>query len=127
MKAPIFIDGDGGLLIFNTVEDAVNYIEPTDVENYEYNAAYDSEGRLLNLRLEESFVSRRRRSFLGGLIEITPSTPLISIESAESNPTHQEELKNLLIGFLMKTGVQEEILSKCTLEELIDKSMKFKT
>lgn len=103
MKTPIIVDEHGSLIIFRTIYYAENYLEPIDVKNNEY-IAYDSEGRLLKL---------------------LPTEPLITILDDESVPTHQEILKTKLMGFLVKTGLLQDNVIECSLEELVSRSLEY--
>ncbi|MBC7810421.1 MAG: hypothetical protein H7175_04705, partial [Burkholderiales bacterium] len=83
MKPPIFIYEPGTLMVFASLDDALSYIEPVDVYENLY-VAYDSEGRLLHL-------SARDKTFRYP-ITVTP----------EDVPTHQDDLRNLLVPFLAR-------------------------
>ncbi len=98
-KPPIVIDGDGGPLIFGTVMEAEGYLEPIDVVNNEYWAAYDSEGRLLRL---------------------IPGRRTVSIEPADATPSHAADLRELLRDLLGRYGWTRDRLSRASLTELVD-------
>jgi hypothetical protein len=105
MKTPIIVDENGPVYIFETLKDAELYLEPIDVSNNRY-VAYDSEGRLLRLR---------------------PTEPRVTIESAESIPTHSSELRAALIGYLGYFGVDKDWLAQASLKEMVEKSVDYKT
>jgi plasmid stability protein len=99
MKTPIFINESGNVLVFESVEDAERYIEPIDVINEEY-VGYDSAGRRLALR-----VTKENK---------------INIRSAEHEPSHAAELKDVLTRFLALVGVSRDWLSTAPLKELVE-------
>ncbi len=105
VKAPIFLDNFGDILVFQSVEDAERYIEPIDVAHNEY-VGYDSEGRLLQLA-----VTNKRR---------------VSVEIAESEPRHSDELRRILVRFLARLGESENWLANASLQDLTTKMMKHK-
>ena len=116
MKPPIILYGEGYFDFFKSVEEAERYAEPIDVQNQEYVAAYDSEGRLLELRVEEEAVSL----WLG--LEKT-FRERVRIVPAEDTATHAEELKSLLQDFLPKLGTPPDSLHSATLQDLIAASI----
>lgn len=119
MKLPIIIDNFGDLLVFNSVEDAQNYIEPIDVQNKEY-IAYDSEGRLLDILIITE--KPNRFSSLVGKGE------QIVLQPAESEPRHATELHNKLIHYFTQLGEAPEQLSRATLTDLAQKGVeKYRT
>ena len=75
--APVIIDDQGDLDFFTSIEDAELYLEPWAVE--EGFTAYDSEGRLLELRVE-----RRESPVLFGLIR--SKVDHVRIEAVEDEP-----------------------------------------
>ncbi len=102
---PIIVDEQGTATVFESVEDAERYLEPIDVRNGEY-VAYDSEGRLLRL---------------------LPTSPRITIENADLEPHHANEVRELLVRLLSYTGVPVEILRSESLQELVARSLEYKT
>lgn len=111
MKPPIIIDENGDLGFFKSITDAERYMEPIDVRNQEY-VAYDSEGRRLDLRVEEEVVTEWL-----GLKKTTRGR--VRIVQAEERATHTEELKNMLRVFLEKLGAPPDSLHSATLQDLI--------
>jgi hypothetical protein len=89
IQPPIIVDARGELLLFRSAESAAAYLEAIDVENEEYAAAYDSEGR--NLELGVKPVQRR---FLFGLIRTM--IDLVDVRALEDEPQHVSELAGLL-------------------------------
>jgi hypothetical protein len=106
VKLPIIIDNFGDVLVFESVKGAERYIESVDVINQEY-VGYDSEGRLLQLTV----VDRNQ----------------VSIQSAESEPTHANELRETLTQFLSYVGVSDKWLLGASLEELVERMLEYKT
>jgi hypothetical protein len=102
---PIIVDEQGSAIVFESVADAEQYLEAIDVQNNEY-LAYDSEGRLLRL---------------------LPTTPQITVESAELRPSHSKEVRDLLVRLLTYTGVPEAQLQAESLKQLVTRSLEYKT
>jgi hypothetical protein len=105
MKPPIIVDEHGGVEIYKTIEEAAMDLEAVDVENNEY-VAYDSEGRLLRL--------------------IPTSVHAVTIESAEQEPSHTDELHAVLFKFLMDNGERASWLKEASLQELVTKALEYK-
>ena len=105
IEAPIIVEETGSTYIFDSIEVAESYLEPIDVEAERF-VAFDSRGRLLRL---------------------LPTTPLITIEAAEEVPNHAEPVRELLIKFLYDCGSTDPNLSSLTLQQLVQKSLRFKT
>lgn len=106
IKAPIIIDEHGDTSIYESVKDAELDLEAIDVKNKEY-VAYDSEGRLLRL--------------------IPASVHEVTVESAEQEPNHADELRALLFDFLAYMGAPVSWLEKASLQELVERSLEYKT
>jgi len=81
-----------------------SYLEAIDIEQDEY-TAYDSQGRLLVLKAE--FENRR------------PNQE-IKVEAAESEPGHQDELRNTLIAYLKAINVDDSFLNGKSNEQMIE-------
>lgn len=111
MRPPILLYADGSFDFFKSVEEAERYAEPIDVQNHEY-VAYDSDGRRLELRVEEETVTGWFG--LGKTIR-----ERVRIIPAEDTATHADELKSLLQGFLPKLGGPPDSLHSATLQDLI--------
>jgi hypothetical protein len=107
MKPPIYVYETGDLTVFTSVDDVHAHLEPVDVYENRY-VAYDSEGRLLKL-------SARDKSFR------YPITV-----TAEEVPTHQTELRNLLVPFLQRLGTAQESITDAKLEELVEMSLPYR-
>lgn len=112
MKPPIILYGEGYFDFFKSVEEAERYAEPIDVQNQEYVAAYDSEGRRLELRVEEEVVAG-----LFGLGKIKRER--VRIVPTEDTATHADELKSLLQDFLPKLKTPPDSLHSASLQDLI--------
>jgi len=111
---PIIVDGDGGPLFFASVSRAEGYIEAIDVRDGEYTACYDSEGRRVDIRLEQ-----RPRLLLGR--SRVGAQDAVVLQCAEEAPSHSAELRSLLIRSLQRIGVSNDWFQKATLEELVKK------
>ena len=98
MKAPIVVDENGDVSVFETVEYAAAFLEAIDVANDEY-VAYDSEGRLLAL-------------------EVSSANQQVMIREAETVATHADDLRRTLRSFFSRTGVRD-IASTVKVGELI--------
>jgi hypothetical protein len=94
--APVIVDDHGDVDFFASVEDAELYLEPWAVE--EGFTAYDSEGRLLELRVE-----RREFPVLFGLIR--SKVDHVRIEAVEDEPNHARQLRATLLTFLERSGL----------------------
>lgn len=103
MKTPIIVYENGDLLIFESIKDAVVYLEPVDVENDEY-TAFDSEGYNLKLRTDGN---------------------IVFIEKQDSKSS--EYLHEILTEFLVYLGITAEWCATATLSELAEKGLNYKT
>src|ERR687890_2468027 len=92
--APVIVDDHGDVDFFASIEDAELYLEPWAVE--EEFTAYDSEGRLLKLKVE-----RRESPILFGLWKT--SVDDVDIEAVEDQPNHAPQLRATLLTFLEST------------------------
>lgn len=108
--APVIIDDHGDLDFFASVEDAELYLEPWAVE--EGFTAYDSEGRLLELRVE-----RRESPVLFGLIR--SKVDHVRIEAVEDEPHHAPQLRATLLTFLERSGLLLDNSDVLPLGELV--------
>ncbi len=108
--APVIIDDHGDLDFFASVEDAELYLEPWAVE--EGFTAYDSEGRLLELRVE-----RRESPVLFGLIR--NKVDHVRIEAVEDEPNHALQLRAILLTFLERSGLSLDNSDVLPLGELV--------
>ncbi|MFM6268229.1 MAG: hypothetical protein ACKPGT_03580 [Microcystis sp.] len=100
---PIIVYDNGDLLIFESNRIAESYLEPIDIDVY---TAYDCKGHLLKLMIQNNRVI---------------------IQLAEREPNHINELRQILIGFMLRLGVQSDWLSNASLQDLIIKSLEYKT
>jgi hypothetical protein len=112
MRPPIVVFAGGDVDIFESIEDAVRYIEwPSIVEDRA--VAYDSEGRLLKLE-----APGERATGLLGVKAYSVNKP-ISITGAEVEPSHQDELGRLLRDFLERVGTARESVANAALGDLL--------
>jgi hypothetical protein len=112
--APVIVDDNGDVDFFASVEDAELYLEPWAVE--EGFTAYDSEGRLLELR-----VQRRESPFFFGLIRTEVDHVLI--EAVEEEPHHAPQLRATLLTFLERTGLSLDNSDLLPLGELVGRGV----
>ena len=110
ISAPVIVDDNGDLDFFASIEDAELYLEPWAVE--EGFTAYDSEGRLLELRVE-----RRESPILFGLWKTVVDD--VVIEAVEDQPNHAPQLRATLLTFLERTGISLENSDELPLRELV--------
>ena len=106
----MIVDDHGDVDFFASVEDAELYLEPWAVE--EGFTAYDSEGRLLELR-----VQRRESHFFFGLMRTKIDHVLV--EAVEDEPHHAPQLRAALLTFLERTGLSLDNLELLALGELV--------
>lgn len=112
MKSPVIIDENGSLSFFKSITDAERYLEPIDIHNQEY-VAYDSEGRRLELRVEEEVIA-------AGLFKLSKITKeRVRIAQTEKFPAHAEELKKILQNFLKRLEASPDWLYSATLQQLV--------
>jgi hypothetical protein len=98
IRAPIIIDAQGDLLVFNSLAAAQQELSPEDVREGHYPAAYDAEGRLLRIE-----VRVRERRILGVWKDVKETVQIIPYEHI---PTHEHALRALLMRFIQpRTGV----------------------
>jgi hypothetical protein len=97
--APIFVvERNGDVAAYDSIVEACAAMESTDVEAGEYTAAFDAEGRALAVKVDSP---TKRGRFLG--LEWSQPTPAV-IEALEERPSHQEELRSLLIAAMRIRG-----------------------
>jgi len=82
-KIALIVAADEPALFFTSIKAAESYLETIDVENYEYSAAYDPDGRLYQIGTS------------GKRVVITPE---------RDQPSDPAALKALLLGFLSEIG-----------------------
>src|SRR4051794_1024475 len=111
MKYPIIILSKGGDVFLYSSEYAVQSdLEVVDVENNEY-TAYDSEGCLLDLSIEQE-------------TNFWSSTYKIKLNKISDILIHQLELRVEIISFFIwnpELGKADEVLFSDSLDKLIDK------
>ncbi len=108
--APVIVYDHGDVDFFASVEDAELYLEPWAVE--EGFTAYDSEGRLLELRVEG-----RESPDLFGLIR--SKVDHVRIEAVEAEPHHAPQLRAALLTFLERSGLSIDYSDVLPLGELV--------
>lgn len=110
MQAPIFVkETHGGLLVFQTVEDAESYVEAVDVRNGEY-VFFDSGGALL-----KTDIHARR------------GVERVSLQAGEERARDPTRLRMLLEDFLTRSGYVKYELDQSTLAQLVSFAELFKT
>jgi hypothetical protein len=115
MKPPIIVSDPGDIAIFRSVQDAERCLETPDVKEGRLKI-YDSEGRLLSLEAEsepdEPFLGLK--SFMRGV-----DIGIVRIGREESPQTHGDELRQILVEFLIAIGANQESLWGTTLEDAL--------
>lgn len=114
MKPPIIVSDAGNIYLFRSVQEAERYLEPPDVEDGQ-TIVHDSEGRRLSLEI----VAEPSIKLLGLAIN---SIETGRIGREESLPIHGNELKQLLIDFLVRVGAAPESFDNTTLEDVLGKA-----
>jgi hypothetical protein len=108
LQPPIVVDGKSELLLFRDLKSAEAFMEAVDIHNGEYAAAYDSEGRRLEVRTK----SVKRRVMFGLLS--------VHIECADLRPTEEEAGHTAEFSELLRTYVGGSTdLSHKTVGELV--------
>ena len=92
MKPPfiLWIKDENLAEVFDSADELVGYVESPDVDQGNY-AAFDAEGRLLELVVDRPGPPPKPTRFGGVSIE-----PVL-LRSAEAQPSHQGELRRLLL------------------------------
>ena len=108
--APVIVDDNGDVDFFASIEDAELYLEPWAVE--EDFIVYDSEGRLLELRVE-----RRESPFFFGLSKTVVDH--VVIEAVEDQPNHAPQLRATLLTFLERVGISLDNSHVLPIRELV--------
>ncbi len=118
MKPPIFIfDSSDDVLAFASPAQAEGHVESVDVEDAEYSQAFDSEGRLLALEVEQP---TGRNRFLG--LEFVALTPVRVVEM-EAEPGHAEDLRRALLDALTRVG-HSGGLASASMGELVEEAFR---
>jgi hypothetical protein len=112
--APVIVYDHGDVDFFASVEDAELYLEPWAVE--EGFTAYDSEGRLLELRVEG-----RESPDLFGLIR--SKVDHVRIEAVEDEPHHAPQLRASLLTFVERSGLSIDYSDVLPLGELVGRGV----
>lgn len=107
MRPPIIVDDNGDMVIFESLDEAQKYIEPTDVDSGDC-LAFDSEGRLLRAEVVTRALILRR----------------VRLQPAEQEPTHAGLLRSRLVEFFERLGHSRAELETEALEQLIVRGLK---
>jgi hypothetical protein len=106
------VNEPGDVDIFKSVRDAEIYLEAPDVKTGRLRV-YDSEGRLLSVEAE----SEPDLTLCGITLLVDPGT--VKIGREESPATHENELKNVLVEFLVAIGAERTSFEDTTLENVL--------
>jgi hypothetical protein len=96
LKTPLVVSDNGDLHFFASADDAERCLEPPDVRDGAY-VAYDAEGRVLALRVEEE-----RVPVLFGLTHAMIER--VRVDAAGEAPLRPAELREALLAYLHATG-----------------------
>jgi hypothetical protein len=118
MKAPIFVYEPRDLCVFASVEEAEQHLEPIDVRHDRF-IAYDSEGRLLSLSV---MTNPTRLGIFDILLSRKSVIEYVAINEAESKPTHEDQLRNILVAYLSLFGESTDWLKDASLDKLVERS-----
>lgn len=113
MKPPIFIENNGDITVFASLQAAENWVEPIDVRNNEYEA-FDSEGRRLRLEVQ------KREGFL------KVGHEYVQVTEVESEPAHAADLRERLQTFLKAVG-EPDVDPAASLSHLVKATSRFAT
>jgi hypothetical protein len=103
MRPPFFIvEANGDVSAYDSAAHAESSVESVDVEGGEYRAAYDADGRLLELFVETP--TKRSKCWLVPWFESIQLTP-VRLRPLESDATHQHELRAALVTGLARLGI----------------------
>jgi hypothetical protein len=117
---PIVVSEDGDLDFFRSAADVTNYFEPWFPGAVDYRA-YDSEGRALELYADPPVVARW---WLFGLIGTDNAhESQLFVRTREVEPSHRDELTDVLRDWLRRTAPEEARLEAKTCEELLDRAI----
>jgi hypothetical protein len=107
ISPPIIVDSRSKLLLFLSLHKAENYLEFIDVENGEYEAAYDAEGMRLAIT-----VSINKHWFWGGI-------PDVKIRPQETEVLVPDELRQKLLAWLPRIKQDNGKLASYDLPQLL--------
>jgi hypothetical protein len=99
MKAPLFAADEYDIIAFKDAKAMEGYLEAQDVKGGEYRAAYDSEGRLLEL----SIVPREVHGPFGSSWQVEG----VAVRAAEDSPAHAAELAALLWNYALQHKLEK--------------------
>lgn len=115
MKPPIIVVEHGDVTIFKSVAKAQLGLEPIDVKNGEF-VAYDKNGCLLRLTV----IKKEKPSFFCK----EKSIEAVNIFEAEDGGSNTKDLREVLINFFKRTGVNDPEDKYLSLDDLVDKAVK---
>lgn len=115
MKPPfiLWIRDEDTVEVFSSADRLVGQVESPDVDDGVY-SAFDSEGRLLTLKVDRTGDPPKRRRWFGG-VDLEP----VVLQETEPEPTNQEELRLLLIRTLERRGIPRAEVQGNSLSELL--------
>ena len=117
MQAPLVLDARSELLFFKSPTSLESWVEAVDVANGEYGQCWDSEGRLLQLRIE--LKEERLLGLLRRRVERVMLAP------AEDLPCHLPELHQALLAFLLKLNLEPKIPATGDTADLLELAIEY--
>jgi hypothetical protein len=124
IKPPVIVfNEDGSASWYPEVEGQEGFLVPIggmespEIEDGLY-AAYDSEGRLLRVKVVERIVSKAIFRWT-----YRESVAWVAVELAEPDPRHADDLRNKLAYYFSWSGVSEAEYKKMPLPDLIARLM----
>ena len=117
MRAPLVLEAKCELLFFKSQASLESWVEPVDVMNGEYGSCWDSEGRLLQVRVHSN--EERLLGLLRRRVERVVVTP------AEDVPHHLPQLHQALLGFLLKLNLEARMPTSGDTSELLDLAIEY--
>lgn len=112
MKPPIIVTEPGDVMVFKSVREAEVFLEAPDVKEGQIKA-YDSEGRPLSVEQE----SKPDLKLFGITLLVDPG--MVKIGREESATIREDELRSLLVEYLIATGVDQKSVEGATLEHVL--------
>jgi len=115
MNLPIIINENGDVSVFNSIEAVEMTLEVIDINDNAYQA-YDSNGNLLKLSPKWGKTINRL-----WFIKLTFDVEKVYISELHPVQNHADELRQILISYLRRTGWNQDDLTHQTLDELIQR------
>jgi hypothetical protein len=110
----IVVDRNGAdLFIYASHEELEKDLEAIDIKRNEY-IAFDSEGRLLTLGIQQKRIPVLFRLFKS-------TTDVVVVQDIEEVPSAVNTLRDALIRFLIESGNRSELLDKMGITDLLHK------